>query len=130
MKLKEIEGIPSYKPGDRTGYLLWKDDDGFHLIWTSQRNLHGFRGKITGKKPVTIKKLEKLESNDLIKQIDPQTITWETRTEKDIDGVIFETDGDFTLELLMDSVKIGVSGIFCGRTFRRPLSNPFIVNLK
>ena len=131
MDLKEVDGTPTFKPGDRTGYLLWKDNEGFHLIWTAQRNLHGFRGTITGLKgPVTIKEVVKLESNDLIKQVDPKTITWETRTEQDIDGVIFKADGDFKLELLMDSVKIGVNGIFCGRTFRRPLSNPFIVNLK
>jgi hypothetical protein len=129
MELKDIKGKPNVRPGSKLGYFLWKESDGFHLLWMTMGAMHGFRGKITAKKPVTIKKLVKLESNDVITQVDPNTISWETRTQNDTDGLIFESEGNFTVELLMDSKKIGLSNVFCGLTLRKPTSNPFTVNL-
>ncbi|MHA1266466.1 MAG: hypothetical protein ACTSRS_14625 [Candidatus Helarchaeota archaeon] len=130
MKVKDLQGRPPFRPGSHLGYFLWQELDGFHLLWMSKGDLHGFRGKIIGKDEIKLRKLVKLESNDLIKQVNSNTITWETRTQNDTDGLIFETTNDFTLELYLDSNRIGLNSIFCGRTMRRPLSNPFIVNLK
>ena len=129
MKLRDIEGKPSFRSGSRIAYFLWRDKEGFHLIWTTTGVLHSFRGEITGNKPLTIRKLVKLESNDKIIQPDSQTIIWDTRTQNDIDGVTFDTEEDFTLKLMLDSTRIGLNGILCGRTMRRPLRNPFTINL-
>lgn len=127
MKLREIEGQPSFKPGEKLGYFLWKDNKGIHLVWTTKGALHGFTGTITGESPVKIKERLKLESNDKIIQPNPNTITWDTRTARDIDGVLFETDSDFKLELMVDSVKIGRNNIYCGRSMRLPDHNPFTI---
>jgi len=125
MKLREIEGKPSFKAGDKLGYFLWKDDKGIHLMWTTTGRLHGFNGKISGDNPLKIKEMVKLESNDLIVQPDPKTITWKTRTSNDLDGVIFETDAKIKLELLLDSAMIGRNNIYCGRSQKFPENNPF-----
>ncbi len=129
MKLREIEGKPSFKLGDKLGYFLWKDKDGIHLIWTTKGRLHSFRGKITGDANLTIKKRIQLESNDQLEQPDPKTITWETRTGNDIDGLIFTTDEKFRMELMVDSVKIGRNNIYCGRSLHIPDHNPFTVEV-
>ncbi len=130
MNINEIRGKPPFKPGIKTGYFLWKDDEGIHLIWTTTGSMHGFKGKIIGTKPLIIKKLDKLESNDQILQADPNTITWTTRTKSDTDGLIFDAEGDFTLELGIDSIKIGTNQIFCGRSMRKAPKNPLTINLK
>ncbi|NVM29698.1 MAG: hypothetical protein HWN65_12720 [Candidatus Helarchaeota archaeon] len=130
MKAFEIKGKPSFKPGDKTGYFLWKDQDGFHLVWTTTGDLHGFKGKITGNKPLVLKKVLKLETNDQILQPDPNKITWITRTGSDTDGMIFDAEEDFTLDLGIDSVQAGPNIIFCGRSSQRPRKNPFTINLK
>ena len=129
MESKIIQGKPSIRPGSTTGYFLWNDEEGLHLIWTAKGRMHSFRGTISGQSPVTIKQLVKLESNDLVKQAGPNSIVWETRTQSDIDGVIFEAQGAVKFDLLVDNVKCGPNQINCGMAMRHPSTNPFLVKL-
>ncbi|HUX98169.1 MAG TPA: hypothetical protein VMV49_01325 [Candidatus Deferrimicrobium sp.] len=127
MELKDIKGIPPFKPGRKLGYFLWEEEDGLHLMWSTTGDLHYFRGTITGDKKINIKKLVKLESNDEVQQASSKMIQWETRTQADGDGVIFEAEADFTLDLSLDNNKIGFNFIYCGISMRHPTSNPFTI---
>ncbi|TFG05043.1 MAG: hypothetical protein EU536_03070 [Promethearchaeota archaeon] len=129
MFVKDLKGRPPVKGGDKTGYFLWEEDNGFHLMWMTKGEMHGFTGAITGEK-LYLKQLVKIEANDKVEQPNFQTITWETRTQDDTDGIIFESTTDFTVELFIDSIRAGFERIFCGLTMRRPTSNPFVVTLK
>jgi hypothetical protein len=127
MEIKDLKGIPPFKPGRKLGYFLWEEGDGLHLMWSTTGDLHYFRGTITGDRTVQIKKLIRLESNDEVRQANSKTITWETRTQADGDGLLFEAEGDFILDLSLDSNKIGLNLIYCGSSMRHPTTNPFTI---
>lgn len=125
MKLKEIQGAPSFKPGKTMGYFFWQDKNSFYLEWTTKGFLHSFRGEIRSTKPIKIIELIRLESNDEVMQLNENIVQWEAQCQKDIDGIRFETEGQLTLDLIIDNIKIGLNQIYCGMSMQHPPSNPF-----
>ena len=127
MQVKDIQGVPPFKPGRITGYFFWQEKTSFYLEWTTTGFLHSFRGTIIGTMPIKIINLIRLESNDSVTQPNPKAIRWEAQCQKDIDGIQFETEGPLKLELIIDNIKIGLNQIYCGTAMLHPLSNPFTI---
>ena len=127
MQLKEIQGAPTFKPGKTIGYFFWQVKNSFYLEWTTTGFLHSFRGEIRSTKPIKIVELIRLESNDEVTQPNANFIRWEAQCQKDIDGIQFETEGQLTLDLIIDNIKIGLNRIYCGMAMQHPPSNPFII---
>ncbi|MFX0047259.1 MAG: hypothetical protein ACFE8G_03735, partial [Candidatus Hermodarchaeota archaeon] len=128
MNVKEIKGRTDFSSGKFLGYILWKHSDGFHLRWTTKgKKEHNFQGKIKCQTKVLITKKLKQESKDYVKEIESNTIGWNTKVKGGIQGLDFLTPGSFELELLIDGKKAKPKFIFLGPQMIQPKSNPFII---
>ena len=75
MNVKELLGHPDFTPGKFSGYVLWKQSDGFHLIWVNKKKKkQTFQGKITCSDKVKITKVKSKENVYKINETQKNTI--------------------------------------------------------
>ena len=128
MNVKNIVGRTQFSAGEFLGYVLWKQSDGVHLSWTSKgKKTATFQGKITTQSKIRLVKVIKPESADDINQSGNNIIEWNVDTQGQIEGFVFLTPEDFTIELKVNKKKIKPKTIFIGPQMLNPEKNPFTI---
>lgn len=126
MNVKELLGRPDFTTGKFSGYVLWKQSDGFHLRWVKKgKKKRTFQGKITCSDKVKITRVKRKENAYKINETQKNTIEWNTMLEEDVDGFDFLTPGDFEIELRVENKKIKSKTIFLGSNMKQADNNPF-----
>ena len=126
MNVKELLGRPDFTAGKFSGYVLWKQSDGFHLRWANKKKKkQTFQGKIICSDKVKISKVTRKENVYKINETQKNTIEWNATLEEGVDGFDFLTPGDFEVELRVESKKIKPKTIFLGSDMKQVDKNPF-----
>ena len=128
MNVKKLVGRTQFSAGEFLGYVLWKQSDGVHLSWTSKgKKKVTFQGTITTQSKIRLVKVIRLESADHINESGNNTIEWNVDTGGQIEGFVFLTPEDFTIELKVNKKKIKAKTIFIGPQMVNPEKNPFTI---
>ena len=126
MNVKELLGRPDFTPGKFSGYVLWKQSDGFHLRWAKKgKKKQTFQGKISCSDKVKIIRVKRKDNVYKINETQKNTMEWSTILEEGVDGFDFLTPGDFEVELRVEKKKIKSKTIFLGSDMKQADNNPF-----
>ena len=123
-------GKPDFEKGDVHRAAIWRDDDGWHIRWTTAGKPHEFSGWIStpGGEFTKIVMVGK-EKNDWAR-VSPKDrkLVFETRTEGGVDGFDFRSDSkELTFQLLMDGRELPEQ-ILIGANDRHPPKLPFTLD--
>ena len=122
-------GKPDWTPGEHKGYFLWKDEDGWHLRWTTKNRKHEFSGSIVCDGSFkSVHARSKDDKKDKIKRVGRNRIEFRTRVQGGRDGVDFRLSSDtaaVTFDLRMDGQRVEVNRVKIGRNKRFPGGVPF-----
>lgn len=112
--------------GSSKRFLLWRNNNVWHLRTTTARNKHTFRGEIVADKG-TITELNAVstERKDWVSLKDPKRISFELTTEGGIDGFDFRTTAtNLKFTLTLDG-QTKSSLVFIGSRATNPSTMPF-----
>ena len=125
MKINEIKGRPKFGASQFSGYVVWKQLDGFHVRWTTEGSKAlNFQGKIISHDKIKVTKTYSSESREGTKETGTNTIEWNVQTKGRIDGFDFLTPGNITIELRINKKKNKPKFIFLGPNMINPEKNP------
>lgn len=122
-------GRPPLKAGDYLGYLVWRDDNGWHVRWATVKVVRSFSGSITaiGGTFVDAKGANlETKTTDRI-SITPGLIKFATKTAQQQDGVDFKLSPEtkkVRFDLLIDGQQ-ELERVFVGKGKQHPKSMPF-----
>jgi hypothetical protein len=86
----------------KLGYRVWHDQAGWHIRWSTYGNTRDFSGSIECNRPIESLHRLNLEPNDRVIR-KPRMIRFNCRTANGVDGIDFNTDGDYlVLHLRID----------------------------
>jgi len=128
MNVKKIKGFPKFDSDRITGYVLWKQSDGFHLRWTPKgKKTQNFRGTIFFDDKVRITNWINPETENFVIITEKNSIEWNLMFKGQLDGFDFLTPGDITLDLRIKKKKVKPKEIFLGPDMLNPENNPFTI---
>lgn len=115
------KGMGPNAPG---GYYIWQDEKGWHLRATTGSQKHRFDGEIISEGgTISAVKQYREEPASWFKQ-QGNKITFDLTTDKNIDGIDFQADGNITFKLRFDD-REEASTIHVGANGENPASLPF-----
>jgi len=124
-------GRPAAKAGDYLGYLVWRDDNGWHVRWSTAKVVRGFSGSIQAIGGTFLDaKGVGLESKTDHLSISPGLIKYSAKAAQHQDGIDFKLSPKTKLvrfELLIDG-KPERERVIVGRGKQRPPSIPFEIS--
>jgi hypothetical protein len=125
------QGRPEIKAGDNLAYMIWRDDHGWHLRWTTVKQRRNFSGTLhaVGGTFVNAKAVSMEKKEDRI-SISPDHIKFNAFTAKGQDGIDFHL-GPRTravrFELFIDG-ESRPDRVFIGGAAEHPPGNPFEIH--
>jgi len=103
-------------PNAPSGYYIWQDERGWHLRTTTGNEKHKFSGEIISEGgSISAVKQYREEAGSWFKQ-QGNRITIDLTTDKNIDGIDFQSTGGLTFKLSIDdleepsAIRIGANG--------------------
>jgi hypothetical protein len=123
-----LAGRPRFY-GDRPGYYVWQDRDGFHVHWTMGGSSRRASGLITTDGRFFDAEAVRFEPHEDAMASDARLIAWETVTADGVDGVRFRVGGSrLTFTLLIDGALASVGRVYLGAGGDSPPRNPFTIS--
>ncbi|MFW9929346.1 MAG: hypothetical protein ACFFD1_08145 [Candidatus Thorarchaeota archaeon] len=130
MNVRQLKGKPVYTKKKFSGYMLWKQSNGFHLRWmTKKGKKHSFQGTLTYQGKVLITKKENIQIEDKLAKAEKKTIKWDVKGQDQLVGFNFLTPKSFTLELQIDNKNVKSKEIYLGPEMENPEENPFLIDI-
>jgi hypothetical protein len=130
MNVKQLKGKPNYTKKKFSGYVLWKQSNGFHLRWMTRKGKkHSFQGTLTYQGKILITKKDNIQLEDKLAKAEKKTIKWDVKGQDQFVGFNFLTPKSFTLELQIDNKKIKPKEIYLGPGMENPEENPFLIDI-
>lgn len=127
------EGRPSqFDPGDSSGYFIWHDQRGWHLISTAEGRERRFSGTIRTDGDIHQVRSIRLERGDRMRpNYQRDIISFDFRSGEREDGIVFEVSGEryVQFELFIDGRRVNPQYVFVGRHNWRPSQSPFRIEL-
>jgi len=120
-------GKPDFEKGDVMKVALWRDDDGWHLRWTTAGHKHKFAGwvRTPGGEFTQITFVRKERSDWAAVKGNDKRLWFSTETDGGVDGFDFRTDSPaLTFSISIDGKEV-TDRIFIGKNDRNPKANPF-----
>lgn len=121
-----------FHPGDSSGYFIWNDERGWHVITTSDRRVRQFSGAIRTDGQIQQVKAIGLERNDRLKpDYRRDKIEFNFKSDGREDGIVFNIIGERFLrfDLFVDGKRIDPRYVFIGRQGWRPSQSPFQIDI-
>ena len=117
-------------PNAPSGYFIWQDERGWHLRATTENQKHRFNGEVINDGgQISAVKQYREESASWFKQ-DGNRITIDLATDKNIDGIDFQsTGGSLTFRLRIDD-REEPAAIHVGTNGDNPSGVPFTISVK
>ena len=129
MNIKQLKGKPNYNQEKFSGYILWKESNGFHLRWRTKKwKKSSFQGTLTYQDKIMITKKDNIQNDDTLKKAGKKTIEWDVKGQDQMIGFNFLTPKSFTLDLRINNKKVKSKEIYFGPKMQNPEENPFIID--
>jgi hypothetical protein len=123
-------GRPDFEKGDVVKVALWRDDDGWHIRWTTAGHKHRFSGWIGAREgEFTAIRAVRVERGDWAR-VSPndKRLVFDTTTDGGVDGFDFRSDGkQFTFKVEVDG-EDRPERVFIGKNERNPKGIPFTLD--
>jgi hypothetical protein len=128
MNVKDLKGKPDYDLKNFSGYMLWKQSNGFHLRWMTKKwKKSSFQGTLSYQDKIMITKKENIQNEDTLTKEGKKIIKWDVKGQDQLVGFNFLTPKSFTLDIRINNKKVKPKEIYLGPEMQNPDENPFIV---
>jgi hypothetical protein len=128
---RDWQGRPDFEQGESLGYFVWRDDDGWHVRWTTKGKRRTFAGTISCDGAFMNVEPVSKGQRDWVKRRGDGVIRFDTVVEGGVDGVDFRLSPSaerITFDLEMDGRPVAPDLVRLGARKRRPASVPFTID--
>lgn len=120
---------PVFAGGENFGYFIWHGD-GWHLRASTVDQNHAFTGSIMSNGPIFVTQIKtiNLAEGDFVKQVGPNSLSFQITATGNEVGFDFRTEGNMlTYSLFRDGNSVETKHIHLGGGAVSPRNNPFTI---